>query len=426
MSARRIPWRSGLLALLSALFLALVPGTAVLAQDPLPLDDPAEAALLPPGYVRFTGVIEATPDGSPIGDWTVAGLTIHVTERTRILRYVAPGDVNLVGYWATVQGPRDEGSRDGVTAQLLTILPPTLRLQGPVLSIPEGGLGVWNVAGQRVVVDEHTRFAERAARITVGAWVEVLGREREGRFYAERIIAIRLAAAEVEAARRTVSATGPIVEPTLDHWVLGPMYIHCTRSTQVLGPQRKGLIAQATGTMSADGRFVAGRITVQWQESRPDVGQLVRFQGIINQIPEGRLGPWQIGERTVRVTERTRIDETRGRAEVGALVQVVAWQAPSTSATEPPEALLITVERPAVQEFSGVVQRRPRPPIQIGQWLIGGRQVMVTPLTRFDETVGRAIVGATVTVRGGFVANGLFVAQEIIVTQAAPPATTSE
>lgn len=46
------------------------------------------------------------------------------------------------------------------------------------------------------------------------------------------------------------------------------------------------------------------------------------FYGVIEQIPEGRIGTWVIGGRSVEVTEATSLEEDDGPFAVGACVQV--------------------------------------------------------------------------------------------------------
>jgi hypothetical protein len=46
------------------------------------------------------------------------------------------------------------------------------------------------------------------------------------------------------------------------------------------------------------------------------------FYGVIEQIPEGNIGTWVIGGRSVEVTETTSLEEDDGPFVVGACVQV--------------------------------------------------------------------------------------------------------
>ena len=46
------------------------------------------------------------------------------------------------------------------------------------------------------------------------------------------------------------------------------------------------------------------------------------FYGIIESRPEGKVGTWVIGGRSIEVTERTDLDEDHGPLKVGACVEV--------------------------------------------------------------------------------------------------------
>lgn len=63
-----------------------------------------------------------------------------------------------------------------------------------------------------------------------------------------------------------------------------------------------------------------------------------------------------------------------------------------------------------------------RPANRIGAWQIGGRTVIVTASTRFDESKGPAVVGATVQVKGYQETNGQVSAQRIKTESASGPA----
>ena len=68
---RRLVWMTAL-AVVAAL---AIPHGAL--ADEGPGDDQA-------GEVEFHGVIEALPDPGPVGDWTVSGRTVHVTDATEL------------------------------------------------------------------------------------------------------------------------------------------------------------------------------------------------------------------------------------------------------------------------------------------------------------------------------------------------------
>lgn len=46
------------------------------------------------------------------------------------------------------------------------------------------------------------------------------------------------------------------------------------------------------------------------------------FYGIIESRPEGAVGTWVVGGRSIEVTDRTELDDDHGPLEVGACVEV--------------------------------------------------------------------------------------------------------
>ncbi len=53
----------------------------------------------------------------------------------------------------------------------------------------------------------------------------------------------------------------------------------------------------------------------------------VQFTGKVNSLPAtGLIGTWKVAGRTVHVSTRTAIDQTDGRAKVGATVQVEGFR----------------------------------------------------------------------------------------------------
>ena len=84
---------------------------------------------------------------------------------------------------------------------------------------------------------------------------------------------------------------------------------------------------------------LAGPVVADEQGRSP----IVRFTGVVEQLPQNEGNPWLIGGREVQVGERTRIIEVTGPLEVGSEVYVVARQAGDESL----EAILIRPQPPA-------------------------------------------------------------------------------
>lgn len=131
-----------------------------------------------------------------------------------------------------------------------------------------------------------------------------------------------------------------------------------------------------------------------------DDGDEFEFKGIIQGLPDtpGRIGDWTVGGRTVHVTADTRIRDEGRPLEVGAQVEVEGVLRPDGSV----DARKIKVEDEADDdedfEFKGLIESFPVG--FIGTWVIGGRSVHVTALTRIEMEDGPVAVGALAEVEG--------------------------
>jgi hypothetical protein len=59
---------------------------------------------------------------------------------------------------------------------------------GFVQQMPEyGTMGEWVIGGRTVVVDAKTKIKEKRGKLQTGAYVEVEGRQKDGKFYSSEI-----------------------------------------------------------------------------------------------------------------------------------------------------------------------------------------------------------------------------------------------
>src|SRR5512143_659419 len=102
---------------------------------------------------ELTGVVEALPSGALVGDWTVAGKTVHVTASTEI----DTGDgAPAVGAIVEVKGSAaQDGSIDAARIEVKAGAPgggnePTeTKIVGTIDALPSGTLvGDWTVGGK--------------------------------------------------------------------------------------------------------------------------------------------------------------------------------------------------------------------------------------------------------------------------------------
>jgi hypothetical protein len=141
---------------------------------------------------KFTGVIESLPNTAGfVGDWRVAGRTVHVTGSTRIEQ--TDGRV-AVGATVKVEGTtRADNSFDAVEIEVKVgasgggsgddgsggggddSAEPTFKGTIQILSTAPAFIGDWLVGGRTIHVSAATRIETEFGPVAVGAFVEVYG-----------------------------------------------------------------------------------------------------------------------------------------------------------------------------------------------------------------------------------------------------------
>ena len=145
------------------------------------------AAAGPNPSVTFVGPIESLPaDPALIGDWTVAGRTVHVTAATALDQSKGAA---TVGAHVQVKGvARADRSVDAAEIKVLRVPTPQPRprprpveIAGVIAVLPAGPpfVGDWIVDQTLVHVTADTRIDERLGPVAVGAFVLVRGARRE-------------------------------------------------------------------------------------------------------------------------------------------------------------------------------------------------------------------------------------------------------
>lgn len=124
--------------------------------------------------ITLVGAVEVLPSGGLVGDWTVAGKTVHVTASTAVDQ--DHGSV-AVGVLVKVEGTlASDGSVDATTIEVKGSGRETVEFTGAVESLPGGGLvGDWIVAGKTVHVTASTVIDQKHGTVAVGVVVEVKG-----------------------------------------------------------------------------------------------------------------------------------------------------------------------------------------------------------------------------------------------------------
>lgn len=271
--------------------------------------------------VEFKGMIEALPTGGLIGDWRIAGKTVHVSSTTRIEQH---GTRIAIGAVAEVKGSaRTDGSVDASKIEVEDGPGARVEFRGTIERLPTTGLlGDWTVSGRTVHVSSLTRIEQHDGLVVVGAMVEVEGQQRPD----GSVDATKIEVEEAPGAEKEVEFKGFVEQlppaGIIGDWTVSGKTVHVTAATRI--SQERGVITlsafvEVEGTQRADGSIDATKIQV---EASPGDDDKVQFTGSIESLPSGLVGDWKVSGRTVHVTPDTRIKQGHGVLAVGTRVQV--------------------------------------------------------------------------------------------------------
>src|SRR5262249_3021387 len=132
-----------------------------------------------PGSARqfeFSDFVDALPDGDVIGDWTISGRTIEVSDLTRIHQ---EHGIIAVHAFVKVKGlvlPDGKVNAVDIEVEASPIRGGRITLRGFIATLPSAGLvGDWSVSGRLVHVSADTRIRARGHAVAVGRFAEVRG-----------------------------------------------------------------------------------------------------------------------------------------------------------------------------------------------------------------------------------------------------------
>jgi hypothetical protein len=221
-------------------------------------------------------------------------------------------------------------------------------------------------------------------------------------------------------------------------WIVGGKTVHVSNLTyieQKYGAPAVGKIVEVKGTLQADGSINALKIEVKSSGSTGS-GSQVKFYGTIVSLPAaGLIGDWVVAGQmsttqsinvTVQVSATTKIEQTDGKAEVGAFVKVEGIKQADGSVKA--HEIEVKSGKPGTGtkvELYGKIESLPAAGL-IGDWKVNGQTIHVANTTKVDQKKGQAQVGAFVKVEGLAQADGSVNAHEIEVRTSTgnPPSST--
>ncbi len=371
------------------------------------------------------GTVQVMPPGR-IGNWTVAGHTVQVTNSTVIDEHEGTAQV---GAYVEVRGQHQP---DGSTLATRVEVKSGDRHEndsnfyGTVQSIPGGRIGMWVIGGRNVQVTASTNVHNEHGTIQVGDYVEVKGyAQSDGSFLAYEIDRQGGGDGNTGTDRHFYGTIDNLPPNRIGTWTVGGQNVQVTLSTLVSeehGAAVAGAYVEVTGYAQTDGSTLATKIEVKSSGIGGGEGSNQLFFGTVEAMPAGRIGTWTVSGRTVQVTGGTTIDEHEGNVHVGSFVEVEGTAQADGSVL----ATLIEVEVTGgtVDHLFGLVESLPTvsqgmatsaisPDGLVGRWVISGQNVEVTNGTEIDQNRGAVSIGAYVEAKGYTQANGTWVATKI-------------
>lgn len=340
------------------------------------------------------------------GEWTVGRTKVSVTKDTKIDQERGKP---VVGAVVEVNGAR---ALNGViTATEIEVrLSPAgglpIKFSGKIEELPStaGRVGDWKVSGKVIHVTASTEIEQDRGQVAVGALVEIEGlAQTDGSINALEIevkpdFGGGLPVKFLGKVEKIPSTTGRIGD-----WVISGRTVRVTANTLLKterGDFMAGSLVDVEGLAQNDGSINATKIENRGNIENPQI--TVYFRGTIETLPDAAnfIGDWKVSGRTVRVNDKTVLNQEKGKIAVGAFIEIVGVLQNDGSVAAQKVAVRETPNPPGYVKFVGKITQLPNATGFIGDWKVGERTVHVTAATKIDATRGQVAVGALVEVEG--------------------------
>jgi uncharacterized protein (TIGR03437 family) len=276
------------------------------------------------GY-SFTGPVEVLPNtAGRLGDWRVAGVTVHVTASTLLKQ---ENGAVAVGSRVEVEGTRRADL--SVDASKIEVKAAggggtTIEFTATIESLPStsGRIGQWSVGGRKVNVTASTKISPAGTAVAIGYSVKVKGTQRTDGAVDTTEIEVKSSGGGGSAVEfsGTVEAL-PGTAGQIGAWTVSGRKVNVAATTKLEnenGPPAIGSPVEVKGALLADGSVNATKIEVK------NRGALFDFFGKIENLPAATtlVGDWRVSGRTIHVVAGTKIERKYGPVAIGAYVKV--------------------------------------------------------------------------------------------------------
>ncbi len=339
--------------------------------------------------VRWEGALEAM-NGNV---WTVAGRTVMVDARTRLITEYGPMEV---GAYVEVKA-RQQADGTLWAERIETKLQENsgqteVEFNGQIQAM---NADMWQIGGFEVMVDANTVIDEREGPAQMGAYADVKAvRQTDGTLYA-----VRIHIEDNVPDGYKIEFRGPIEAMSTDMWTIAGFDVMVDAGTRFENLERAalGVTAEVKARRMDDGTLLAIQIEVKGNEIEQQ--REVEWKGVLESF---NANSWTVGGRTVQVDVNTMIV---GQPTVGAIVEVHARVL--TDGTLLAYKLEVEESQSRI-EIKGYVES-----IAPDAWVISGRTVSVDGRTVFDERHGPLGLGVYVEVKAQVQPDGSLLALRI-------------
>ncbi|MFN0110007.1 MAG: DUF5666 domain-containing protein [Blastocatellia bacterium] len=363
-----------------------------------------------------------------VGEWVIFRTKVNVTATTKLDQTRAK---IAVGALVEVKGTK---ANDGtITATDITVklaAPPGFKITygGKIDELPSTAsrVGDWKVNGKVIHVSATTKQIQDKGSIAVGVFVEIEGLlQFDGSINASEIEVKPngvpgIPTKFIGKVEKIPSTTGRLGE-----WTISGRKVTITAQTEVKaasGDFMIGSTVEVEGAVQNDGSVIAIKLELKIVIAPP---QFTYFRGTIEALPTAAnfQGDWKISGRMVKVTDKTSLNQDKGKFVVGASVDVSGTIANNVVTAS--RVAVVIADPPGTVKFSGIVATLPATTNFVGDWKVGERVVHVTAQTKLDQTKGNVAVGSLVEIKGVQRADKSVDAAEIEVKLPFTPASPS-
>ena len=291
-------------------------------------EDPDDVGQAPVGHeVKFKGVIQTLPDTGLYGVWVISGYSVNVVpglteidEHKGVIRVgvrvkveaVREADGTLTALEIEVEEAEDDHGDDEDHDKPQGYI----KFKGVIESLPPGNtlIGTWMVSGKQVIVTPRTELEDEEGPFQVGARVKIKGYRLENGAIRAREIETEKPEDDDDDDDEEHGGSSTPTPTATPHATGTPAPTHTpapTGTPHATETPSPTATPHATGTPTPTGTATPG----------PEV----KFEGRIVSFPQGLVGTWQIGARTVIATQDTEFDQDEGPFAVGVKVKVKGW-----------------------------------------------------------------------------------------------------